>query len=528
MDRPSTTKSYRSAVCSTQGMCATSQPLATLSGIEVLRNGGSAADAAICMLNTLTVVEPHMNGLGGDMFGLYFDSTTNELVGLNSSGSAPAGLNIEMVLSAGGKQMPTNGPLTITVPGALGGLVAFHQKYGKLSWEDLFHRAIEYAEGGFPVTEIISYQWNSVADFLQDQEKTAEFYLPYGRAPRLGEIFINRSLAKTLSMVAKKGSDTFYHGKLAKKICQAMADCGSPLSVQDLANFTPEWVTPMGVNYMGHDVYELPPNCQGVTVLAMLRAIEEFDLKGMGLNSSAYIHTLVEAKKFSYSDRDTKLGDPRFTNNDCSYFFSDERIASFRKTFDPQCASNLGSPDKGTDTVYVVAVDKDRNVASFISSIFEYFGSGIVAGDTGIIMQNRGSLFSLDRENANCLEPGKRPLHTIIPAMVLKDGRPQFAFGVMGGHMQPQGHVQIMNNIYAFGLGVQEASDQPRFFHNGIELCLESAIPYKTRRELIERGHKVGDQVDVYGGFQGIMIDHSNGVLIGGSDMRKDGCAIGY
>jgi len=260
----------------------------------------------------------------------------------------------------------------------------------------------------------------------------------------------------------------------------------------------------------------------------MLALLKEFDLAEMGLNTSKYIHTLTEVKKFAFYDRDTRVGDPRFTVLDFDALVSSDRIEAFKKRFDPWRASELTHQSPPSNTVYVVAVDKDRNVASVISSIFDYFGSGIVAGATGILMQNRGSLFSLQPGHPNCLAPGKRPLHTIIPAMVFKDGTPQLAFGVMGGHMQPQGHVQILNNIFLFGLGVQEASDQPRFFHDGNELCLESAISHQIRRELMQRGHKIGVQHDVFGGFQGIWIDTRSGVLVGGSDLRKDGCAIGY
>lgn len=528
MDRPTVTTSHRSAVYSTQGMCSTSQPLATLAGVEILRSGGTAADAAICMLNTLSVVEPFMNGFGGDMFGLYFDAAKEELVGLNSSGPAPVELNVEKVLKKGHEVMPTYGPLTITVPGALAGLAAFHERYGEKAWEDLFHSAITYAEGGFPVSEIISYQWASATPLLKQNRETAAIYLPDGKAPDPGDLFINKALANTLKKVAKEGAGVFYQGELSEKICQIMAQYGSPLSVDDMKTFTPEWVSPLSIPYEDHEIFELPPNCQGITVLEMLRILEEFDLAGMGLNTSEYIHTVAEAKKFAFFDRDTKLGDPRFSEMDYRYLLSDDRANLFKERFDPKRASVIGNNTIPSSTVYVVAVDKDKNVASFISSIFEYFGSGIVAGDTGIIMQSRGSLFTLDKRHPNCLEPGKRPLHTIIPSMVFKGGKPQFAFGVMGGHMQPQGHVQILNNIFVFGLGVQEASDQPRFFHDGIELYLEYAFPYKVRRELLERGHKIGVQGDVFGGFQGIRIDHCNGVLTGGSDLRKDGCAIGY
>ncbi|MBW2121539.1 MAG: gamma-glutamyltransferase [Deltaproteobacteria bacterium] len=528
MDRPAETRSYRCAVYSAGGICATSQPLATLAGVEIMRKGGSAADAAISMLNTLTVVEPFMNGPGGDLFGLYFDSARKELVGLNSSGPAPAGLSVETVLARGFTTMPQSGPLTITVPGALAGLAAFHERYGRLPWERLFEAALGYAEAGFPVTEVISCQWRRAVPFLREHGGSALLYLPDGRAPLPGEVFVNRPLGATLSTVAREGVESFYKGELGERICSAMACHGSPLSIGDLRSFVPEWVEPISTEYRGREVYELPPNCQGITVLQMLKILEDFDLEAMGLNSPDYIHLLVEAKKFAFFDRDTRLGDPRFIGQGWTRLVSDERIGRFKNWFNPDRASTVQTSQSPSDTVYVVAVDRERNVASFISSIFSHFGSGLVAGDTGIIMQNRGSLFSMDRGNPNCLEPGKRPLHTIIPAMVLGDGRPELAFGVMGGHMQPQGHVQILNDLYVFGLGVQEACDEPRFFHDGTELHLESSIPYRTRQKLLARGHRIREAVDVFGGFQGVWLEPSGGVLIGGSDPRKDGCAIGY
>ena len=528
MDRPARNSGIRSSVYATKGMCATSQPLATLAGVDILKLGGSAADAAIAMLNTLTVVEPHMNGLGGDMFGLYYDSSKKELTGLNSSGPAPMGLSIDLMLSKGHKTMPEYGPLTITVPGALSGLATFHERYGRLSWKDLFQHAIDYADNGFPVSEIVSNEWLSEIQLLKQNEKARKLFLPNGKSLRPGEIFFNKPLAGTLKNIAREGKTAFYQGAIGEQICQAMSACGSPLTMEDLSNFSSEWVEPISTVYKNREVFELPPNSQGITALEMLNMINDFDLEAMGLNTSAYIHALVEAKKYAFFDRDTKVCDPAFMKNDFQQMLSAQNTQLFRKQFDPMHASVVDHDHLPCDTVYVVAVDKDRNIASFISSIYDYFGSGIMAGDTGVLMQNRGSLFVLDKDHPNCLMPGKRPLHTIIPAIVFNEGEPEFAFGVVGGHMQAQGHVQILNNLYVFGMGVQEASDQPRFYHDGEMLCLESGFPYTARRELIERGHKLGDQIGVFGGYQGIWLDHINGKLIGGSDLRKDGCAIGY
>ena len=528
MDRPANTNSYRSAVYATKGMCATSQPLATLAGVEILKKGGSAADAAIGMLTTLSVVEPFMNGLGGDMFGLYFDASNDKLIGLNASGPSPSGLSTEFLFSKGYNTMPVYGPLTITIPGALAGINAMYEKFGKLAWEDLFQHAIAYAENGFPVSEIIAYEWNNQKKLLKNNKKTAELYLPNGKAPNSGDIFINKPLASTLAGIAREGINIFYQGSICEEICKSMSNIGSPLSMEDMRAFSPDWVEPISVNYMGRDVYELPPNCQGITVLEMLNLLNGFKIEEMGLNSCDYIHLLTEAKKFAFLDRDTQIGDPIYTTNDFNQLLAPQRVQMFRKQFDPSLASNYTHEPLSSNTVYAVAVDENQNIASFISSIFDLFGSGIIAGNTGILMQNRGSSFNLDEDHQNCLKPGKRPLHTIIPAMVFKDKKPEFAFGVMGGHMQPQGHVQILNNLYQFDMGVQEASDQPRFFHDGKELCLESGISHQVKRELSERGHKIGQQFDVFGGYQGILIDASKGILTGGSDLRKDGCVIGY
>jgi gamma-glutamyltranspeptidase/glutathione hydrolase len=528
MDRPTNAHSFRSSVYSTTGMCATSQPLATLAGVETLKKGGTAADAAICMLNTLAVVEPFMTGLGGDMFGIYYDASKDEISGLNSSGQSPLGLNIELLSANGYKEMPVYGPLTITVPGYLSGIKAIYNKYGRLDWESLFQYAIDYAENGFPVSEIIAYEWHRERNLLRSYKNTAELYLPNERTPKPGDIFINKPLASTLKKIAEKGIDTFYQGPMCDQICNAMSACGSPLSMEDMSAFSPEWVKPLSINYNGIDVYELPPNCQGIAVLEMLNLISDYNIEEMGLNSSDYIHLMTEAKKFSFHDRDTKIGDPMFRDEDFRSLLSPQHVRSFKNRFDSSLAVDFSCETHSSNTVYVVAVDENRNVASFISSIFDHFGSGIVAGDTGILMQNRGCSFILDEDHPNGLKPGKRPLHTIIPSMVFKNEKPEFAFGVMGGHMQPQGHVQILNNLYRFNLGVQESSDQPRFFHDGKELFIEPGISKHVKRELVAKGHKIGHDVDVFGGYQGIWIDWYRGVLIGGSDLRKDGCAIGY
>jgi gamma-glutamyltranspeptidase / glutathione hydrolase len=520
----------RSPVLARNGMVCTSQPLATAAGLRVLQQGGNAVDAAVAAAAVLNVVEPMMTGIGGDVFAMVYWSKTGELVGLNASGRAPYGMDLEYMKKKGHDKFPEHGPDTVTVPGALDGWIALVERFGRLKMEQVLAPAIDYAENGFPVSEIISNQWASEADLLRKDEWASKTYLVNGRAPSHGEIVSNKNLGATFRKIAAGGRNAFYEGEIAEKIVRAVRAKGGVLAARDLAEYKSEWVRPISVNYKGYDVCELPPNGQGLTALIMLNILEGLDLKRWGHNSADYLHHLVEAKKLAFADRARYIADPDFARIPVERLLSKSYAAERRKLIQAEKAAEEYNPGEmeQSDTVYLTVADKDRNVVSFINSLSNMWGSGIVAGDTGICLQNRGALFSLDPKSWNKVEPHKRPLHTIIPAMVMKDNRPYFSFGVMGGDNQPQGHVQVFLNLVEFGMTVQEAGEAPRFRHTAGRLGLESGIGPEVRRILDLRGHTVVTMTDGYGGFQGILIDPKTGVLMGGSDPRKDGCALGW
>jgi len=520
----------RSPVLARNGMVCTSQPLATAAGLRILQQGGNAVDAAVAAAAVLNVVEPMMTGIGGDVFALVYWSKTGELAGLNASGRAPYAMDLEYMKKKGYDRFPEHGPDTVTVPGALDGWVALVERFGRLKMEQVLATAIEYAENGFPVSEIIVNQWTSEIDLLRKDEWAAKTYLVNGRAPSHGEIVSNKNLGGTFRKIAAAGRKAFYEGEIAEKIVRAVRAKGGVLSARDLAEYKSEWVQPISVNYKGYDVYELPPNGQGLTALIMLNILEGLDLKAWGHNSADYLHHLVEAKKLAFADRGRYIADPGFARIPLERLLSKSYAAARRKLIQPEKAAEEYKPGEmeQSDTVYLTVADKDHNVVSFINSLSSMWGSGIVAGDAGICLQNRGALFSLDPKSWNKVEPHKRPLHTIIPAMVMKDNRPYFSFGVMGGDNQPQGHVQVFLNLVEFGMTVQEAGEAPRFRHTAGRLGLESGIGPEVRRILDLRGHTVVTMTDGYGGFQGILIDPKTGVLMGGSDPRKDGCAMGW
>jgi gamma-glutamyltranspeptidase/glutathione hydrolase len=521
----------RSPVVARNGMVATSQPLATAAGLRILQQGGNAIDAAIAAAATLNVVEPHMTGIGGDAFAIVYWSKTGELHGLNASGRSPAAMTIDYLKKKGHKSMPLTGVDAITVPGAFDGWVSLHEKFGKLKLADILAPAIEYAENGFPVSEIIANQWQMAGPpRLAEDGWASKTFLPGGRAPQHGEIFQNKNLAATLRKLAAGGRDAFYRGEVGEKIVRAIRDKGGVMTMEDLAAHKSEWVRPISINYKGYDVYELPPNGQGMAALEMLNLLEGFDLKSAGHNSADYLHLLVEAKKLAFADRLRYIADPEFARIPVEKLLSKPYAAERRKLIDPNRARDEYEPGNAeqTDTIYLTVVDKDHNAVSFINSIFDLFGSGVVAGDTGICLHNRGAGFTFDASSWNRLEPRKRPLHTIIPAMVMKDGRPFWSYGVMGGDNQPQAHVQVFLNMIEFGMNVQEAGEAARFRHTGGRLQVESGIDAQARRGLTIKGHNVVTVIDTFGGYQGILIDPRTGALLGGSDPRKDGCAMGW
>jgi len=530
-DRP-TDKSIatRSMVIANNGMVATSQPLAALAGLRILQQGGNAIDAAIATAAVLNVVEPMSTGIGGDMFALAWVAKENKLVGLNGSGRASRKATFEFFQQRDLKEIPDRGPLAITVPGALHGWCTLLEEYGTMSLEQVLAPAIEYAEQGFPVSEIIATSWEGDARSLIDIPSWADNYLIDGRTPQVGEIFIQKALAETFKKVAREGKDVFYKGEIANKIADFVQAQGGLLTLEDLINHTSTWVEPISTIYKGYEVYELPPNGQGIAVLEMLNILEGYDLKSLGHNSADYLHLLIEAKKLAFADLHSFVSDPEFSKVPVETMISKEYAAKLRKFIDMnRAAREVKTPlmkEEG-DTIYLTVVDKDRNCVSFINSLYDHFGSGLVVPGTGICLQNRGSLFSLDSKHPNCIEPGKRPFHTIIPAMVLKDGKPFFCFGVMGGSMQPQGHLQVLLNIIEFGMNVEEAGEAPRFRHYTRGVALESEIDALTRYKLIRKGHRIIWGLS-FGGYQGIMIDPETSVLYGGSDIRKDGCAVGW
>ncbi|HZI47061.1 MAG TPA: gamma-glutamyltransferase [Pyrinomonadaceae bacterium] len=527
-------KPGRSVVRSKHAMVASSQPLASQVGLEVLKRGGNAVDAAIAMAAMLNVTEPMMTGIGGDAFMLVYWSRTKELKGLNASGRAPAALNLDYFAKRKITKMPVFGMESITVPGAFDGWVTLLEKYGTMKLADLLNPAIETAENGFPVMEKTAEDWNAEVTRLKKTPAAAANYLIDGRAPRPGEIFRQPNLAHTLRTLALGGRDAFYKGEIAKAIVNYCEKNGGFISLADLAAQKSEWVEPISTDYRGYRVYEIPPNGQGLTALLTLNILEGFDLAKLSSQPVRYYHTLIEATKLAFADRDRYIADPAFSKVPVAELLSKDYAAKRRALIDPNKALDSPPPGEinaGSDTTYFTVVDKDGNAVSFINSLFDAFGSGIVAGDTGIVLQNRGSSFSLDPAHPNHLEPGKRPFHTIIPAMVFKDNKLFMSFGVMGGGIQPQGHVQVLVNIIDLGMGLQQAIEAPRFrFMNGRDVLLEDEIPVID--QLLALGHRRASPPGVLrssmGGGQAIMIDPVNGTLMGASDSRKDGLAIGY
>lgn len=534
----------RSEVIAQHGMVAASHPLAAQIGIDILKKGGNAIDAAIAINAALGLMEPTGSGIGGDLFAIVWDNKTKKIYGLNASGRSPKALNLKVFKEKGLETIPYDGPLSWSVPGCVDGWFELHKKFGTLPMKTILAPAIQYARDGFPMTELIGYYWASSVRRFKDYENFQKLYAPGGVAPQKGDIFKNPQLADTLSLIARKGRDVYYKGEIAEKIVAYSKRVGGYFSLEDFQNHHSEWVEPLSANYRGYDVWELPPNGQGIAVLQMLNMLESFDIGRMGHNSPEYLHTLIEMKKIVYEDRAKFYSDPAFNDLPITGLISKEYANERLKLFDPKRANRkipAGDPKlEHGDTVYLTVVDKDHNAVSLIQSNYAGFGSGNVPDGLGFCIQDRGSLFSLEDGHLNQFEPGKRPFHTIIPAMVTKDGKPVFTFGVMGGSMQPQGHVQVLLNIIDFNMGIQEAGDAPRFRHGGSSqpsggvmrdggtVFLESGISPQVIQELQDRGHKVSKTRGGYGGYQGIWIDHERKILIGASESRKDGCAIGY
>ncbi|MHA7100260.1 gamma-glutamyltransferase [Roseivirga pacifica] len=532
----------RSEVIAQYGMAATSQPLATQVALDILKKGGNAIDAAIAANAVLGLVEPTGNGVGGDLFAIIWDAETEQLYGLNASGRSPHSLSLEYFKKNGYEKIPAYGPLPVSVPGAVDGWFEMHGKFGSMEMQEILQPAIDYANNGFPVSELIAWYMEQGAKNLARFPGFKETYMPNGRTPRKGEVFKNPGLANTLDKIAKGGRDAFYKGDIAKTVADYIEQLGGFLSEKDFADHTSEWVEPVSVNYRGYDVWELPPNGQGIAALQMLQILEQYDIKSMGFGSKEYIHTFTEAKKLAFEDRAKFYADMDFYKTPVDWLISDEYAKQRKQLIKPNEAGKAypAGQLKDGDTIYMTVADKDGNMVSLIQSNYRGMGSGMTPPGLGFILQDRGELFSLEEGHANVYEPHKRPFHTIIPAFITKDGKPFVSFGLMGGATQPQGHAQIVINLIDFGMNLQEAGDAPRILHNGSSqptggtmtdggvLQLESRIDYEVIRELVKMGHKISWNVGSYGGYQAIMWDDVNKVYYGASESRKDGQAAGY
>jgi len=534
----------RSEVLAPRAMAATSQPLATQVALDILKAGGSAVDAAIAANAVLGLVEPTGCGIGGDLFAVVWDAQGKRLHGLNASGRSPRSLGLDYFLSRKMQTIPERGPLPVSVPGAVDGWFELHGRFGKLPMGQVLAPAIAYAREGFPVTEVIAFLWASNARELSGFDGYAELYMPGGRAPRKGEIFRNPQLAETYEVLAREGRDGFYTGRIARVVDEYMARQGGFLSYEDLANHSSEWVEPVSTNYRGYDVWELPPNGQGIAALQMLNILEGYDLSAMGFGAD-YLHLLIEAKKLAFEDRARFYADPDFYDAPVQALISKPYAAQRRALIDSSRAAQRathGDPlvlESG-DTIYLTVADSEGNMVSLIQSNYSGMGSGMTPPGLGFGLQNRGELFSLDPGHPNAYAPGKRPFHTIIPAFVTRKGKPWLSFGVMGGAMQPQGHVQVLVNLIDFGMNLQQAGDAPRMRHDGSSeptggqledggvVLLESGFSEAVREELQRRGHRLASAKGGHGGYQAIMKDPITGIYVGASESRKDGQAAGY
>ncbi len=533
--RPSTLAG-RSSVYAPHGVIATSQPLASAAGLAVLQRGGNAIDAAVTAAAVLTLVEPHMTGIGGDMFAILWSAREQKLVGLNASGRAGAGMTREALVARGHQVVPSDGAESITVPGALSGWAALLQRYGTISLADALAPAIRLAEEGFPVSPIIARQWAAEVERLsRDDGARGTFLFEGRRTPQAGEWFRNPDLAATLRMIARQGPSVLYGGTLGAKIVARVRELGGFLTLEDLRAQRAEWVEPISVPFRGYRVWELPPNNQGVAVLEMLRILEPDDLRALGHNTVPYLHRLIEAKKLAFADLAQFIGDPGAMTVPVADLFSDDFIAARRAQLDPHRAAERQEPGPAvsrSETIYLAAADSDGNMVSFINSLYEAFGSGVVVPGTGFALQDRGAGFTLKPGLANTVAPGKKPFHTLIPGFVTRTGsggeEPYMSFGVMGGAMQPQGHVQLLLNLLVFGMDPQAAADAPRFRHlDGLTVALEPPVPDSTRSGLSALGHQVSELTPGGAGGAQLIIRLPRG-YVAASDPRKDGMAVGY
>jgi gamma-glutamyltranspeptidase/glutathione hydrolase len=532
----------RSEVIAQNGMAATSQPLATQAALDILKKGGSAIDAAIAANAVLGVVEPTGCGIGGDLFAIIWSAEKGKLYGLNASGRSPRSLKLEYLKNKGYDLIPSYGPLPVSVPGCVDGWFEMHEMFGRLPIRDILQPAINYARDGFPVTEVIAYYLDINTQSLKEYPNIKETYMPGGKAPAKGEIFKNPNLANTLDKIAKGGRNEFYRGSIAKVIDAFMRAQGGFLTYDDMARHSSEWVEPVSSSYRGYDIWELPPNGQGIATIQILNILEGFNLAEMGFGSAEYIHYFTEAKKLAFEDRAKYYADPRFSEIPVNQLISKKYAAERRKLINREKAAKIYDPGKieAGNTIYLTVADKYGNMVSLIQSNYRGMGSGMCPTGLGFVLQDRGEMFSLDNGHANAYAPGKRPFHTIIPGFITKNGKPWISFGVMGGDMQPQGHAQIIINLIDFKMNLQEAGDAPRIYHTGSSeptgtqmtdggiLYLENGFRWEVIQKLLSMGHKVQWNLGGYGGYQAIMRDDKNKVWFGASESRKDGQAAGY
>jgi len=541
-DRPGLPFTTRSEVIARNGMVATSQPLATQAGLEVLRRGGSAVDAAIAANAVLGVVEPTGCGIGGDLFAFVWDAKGAKLWALNASGRSPTKLTPEKLRELAGATIPSHGPLPVTVPGCVDGWAELHARFGALPLSEVLAPAIRYAREGFPTSELVAQAWRDNGKILAEQPGFAEQFLP---APAKGQVVVRANLAATLERIAKGGRDAFYKGPVAETIASFLQANGGFLTAEDLAAHRSEWVQPLSTSYRGHEVWELPPNGQGLAVLEMLNLLEGYDLAALGSGSAGYLHLLVEAKKLAFEDRARYYADPAFAAAPLERLASKEYAAERRKLIDPAHAARrveAGALTRaGRDTITLATGDAQGNMVSLIQSNYRGMGSGMAPPGLGFVLQDRGELFDLAPGRANSYAPGKRPFHTIIPGFVTRGGKPWLAFGVMGGDFQPQGHVQILVNLIDFGMNLQEAGDAPRLAHEGSSdptgapmeadggaISVEGGFAPAVLEALAKLGHRFVERRNVYGGYQAVLRDPESGVYFGASDPRKDGQAAGW
>jgi len=534
----------RAEVIAKNGMVATSQPLATQVGLDILKKGGSAIDAAIAANAALGLMEPTGCGMGGDLFAIVWDAKTKQLYGLNASGRSPKSLKLAYFKEKGMAKIPSHGPLPVSVPGAVDGWFELHQKFGKLSMKENLAPAIQYAKEGFPLTQYIAALWgNSVPFYLgKGFPNVKETYTidGKGKVPQKGDVFKNPYLANTLTKIAEGGRDAYYKGDIARTIADFIQAQGGFLAYEDFASHKSEWVDPVSTNYRGYDVWELPPNGQGITALQMLNILEQYDFSKIPFGSDEHIHYFVEAKKLAFEDRAKYYADMDFADVNVDHLISKEYGKERQALITERAGQYEAGQISAGETIYLTTADKEGNMVSFIQSNYRGMGSGMVAPELGFMLQDRGELFSLVEGQANTYEPGKRPFHTIIPAFITKDGKPYMSFGVMGGDFQPMGHCEIVMNMIDWGMNIQEAGDAPRIDHTGSstptgkaatgkgKIRLESGFDYETIRQLMVRGHEVGFGLGIYGGYQAIMYDAERGVYFGASESRKDGQAAGY